>query len=53
MEVYNLQGQLMIEQRITGNIRESINTNPLGNGIYFLKIQDGNNYSITKFVVEK
>ncbi len=53
MEVYNLQGQLMIEQSISGNIRESINTNPLGNGIYFLKIQDGNNYSITKFVVEK
>ncbi len=53
MEVYNLQGQLMIQQGIKGNVRETINTSPLGNGIYFLKIQDGEKYSISKFVVER
>ena len=53
MEVYNLQGQLMIQQAIKGNVRETINTAPLGNGIYFLKIQDGEKYSISKFVVER
>jgi len=53
MEVYNLQGQLMIQKAIRGNVRETINTAPLGNGIYFLKIQDGEKYSISKFVVER
>jgi subtilisin-like proprotein convertase family protein len=53
MEVYNLQGQLMIQQGIRGSVKETINTAPLGNGIYFLKIQDGDNYSISKFVVER
>ena len=53
MEVYNLQGQLIVSQRITGNVQETINTTNFINGIYFLKIQDEANTSITKFVVEK
>jgi len=53
MEIYNLQGQLIIKQKITGTTQENINTSPLHNGIYFLKIQDEEHTSITKFVVEK
>ena len=53
MEVYNLQGQLIVSQKISGNVQESINTTNFNNGIYFLKIQDDTNTSITKFVVEK
>lgn len=53
MEVYNLQGQLIVSQRISGNVQESINTNNFINGIYFLRIQDGVHTSVTKFVVEK
>ena len=53
MEVYNLQGQLLLNQRITGIAQENIKTSNLNSGIYFLKIQDENNTSITKFIVER
>lgn len=53
MDVYNLQGQLIVSQKISGNIQETINTTNFTNGIYFLRIQDGIQSSITKFVVEK
>ncbi len=53
MDVYNLQGQLVTTQRISGNVTETINTTNFNSGIYFLRIQDGSNTSITKFVVEK
>ena len=53
MEVYNLQGQLIVAQKISGNVQETINTSNFTNGIYFLRIQDGTQSSITKFVVER
>lgn len=53
LEVYNLQGQLIANQKISGNVTETISTNNFHNGIYFLKVQDEANTSITKFVVEK
>jgi len=37
LQVYNLQGQVVIEQSIIGTVREIIDTNALGSGFYFLK----------------
>ncbi|MBR0055557.1 MAG: T9SS type A sorting domain-containing protein, partial [Bacteroidales bacterium] len=49
--VVNLLGQEVISQNVVGN-RTDINVSELPNGIYLVKILDGQNWIVRKIVIE-
>lgn len=49
--IYNLSGQLLQQQELTGNA--GINADFLDNGMYLLQLSSGQRKSIQKFVVQK
>jgi hypothetical protein len=49
VEVINAQGERTPMGEIN-NLQNSINTQTLGNGIYFLRVKQGNNYQQIKFI---
>jgi endonuclease I len=49
--IYNLSGQLLQQQELTGNT--GINADFLDNGMYLLQLSSGQRKSIQKFVVQK
>lgn len=50
MQILNLQGQLLLQKMVELNVQNEcvLETTPLSNGVYFLKIKD----AVLKFYVE-